>query len=115
MYRPISIRPGETLGDAVFFVRNPDGSPCDLTGCTAKMTVRVFPGDTTAVLDLSTAASTLVINGPSGTVVPSITPSVTASLTPGVYGYDVMLTQTSGQQSSIGSGPFFVIASNVRS
>jgi hypothetical protein len=45
-------------------IENDDGTPVNLTGCGVHMQVRAWPGATTVLLDLSTAASTITITNP---------------------------------------------------
>jgi len=48
--------------------KNDDGSVQNLTGCAAHMQIRAFPLSPVAIVDLSTAAGTMTINGPLGQI-----------------------------------------------
>lgn len=68
---------------------DPNGNPIDLTGCTAKMQLRLQYGDPTAALTLTTGGGGIVIDGPTGTINITATDEQTLVLEPTFYVYDL--------------------------
>lgn len=66
-----------------------------LTGYTARMDIRVKTPDAITILELTTPSNGLFINASIGSIIILITPSQTASMTPGNYVYDLELEETS--------------------
>lgn len=66
----------------VITLENDDGSVINLTGCEAHLQVRAYPESPTTVLDLSTAAGTLSINGSTGQISWDVPATQTAALSP---------------------------------
>jgi hypothetical protein len=79
--------------------RNPDGTPFELVGWTARLEVRPRRGTATALLEGSA-----VVNGPAGTVTVSITADQTSALLPGRYFYDVDLVSPVGEVTRLIDG-----------
>ena len=69
---------------------DPDGNPIDLTGFTARMQLR-RKFDSTAVLTLTTSNGGLVITGPTGNILITVTDEQTEDLESGFYVYDLDL------------------------
>jgi hypothetical protein len=61
---------------------NDDGTLMNLTGCQVHMQVRAFPGSPVVLLDLSTAAGTIKLNGPASQINWDVPGSQTASFQP---------------------------------
>lgn len=70
-------------------------NPVDLTGWSAKMQVRQDVGQA-VVIELSTANSRIALNSPLGNIQLHILAADTAMLTPGLYKYDLELTDETG-------------------
>lgn len=77
-------------------------SPDDFTGASAKMGLRAA-GSTTNALELTTGAGTLTITLPNeiGITVPAAT---MATLTPGPYAFDMVVTYGSGDVETLLAG-----------
>lgn len=84
------------MADVLFFVieqgadwpiqlalKNDDGSVLKLTGCQVRLQVRRNPAATTVLLDLSTQAGTITLNGPAGQINWDVPASQTATFTQG--------------------------------
>jgi hypothetical protein len=87
-----------------FFVVDSAGKPVDISGAAAAMQIRTAIGDPTALVTLTTAGGTLTINGPAGTITPSIDAASTTALTPGTYVYDLKMLDTHGLTSRTHQG-----------
>lgn len=109
----IRVRSGESLSGLVFVVGNPDGTAYDLSGCTARMTVRDRPVSPTALLDLVSPLG-VVIDVALGTIAPYASHTVIAGLTPAVLAYDLFVLFPSGIRLPVAYGLFQVIAANTR-
>ena len=69
-------------------------APIDITGYTAKMQMRSYPNDPTAVLTLTTDEG-ITIDGPTGTITLHATPIQTGAINQGPYDYDIEIYQGS--------------------
>lgn len=87
--------------------RNPDQSPVDNTGYTAKMQVRASKADADAVLTLQTGSG-ITLGGTSGTVTLNASAATTGALTSGTYVYDLELTSGGGNVTRLVEGAFTV-------
>lgn len=83
--------------------KNPDGTPVDLTGFSARMEIRAGqsdnPGALALALDSAPAAGSgaIALGGAAGTITPALTPSQAESLAAGTdYCYDLKLTSGGG-------------------
>jgi len=76
--------------------------PVDLTGYTCKAQVRAESGYA-IILELDTY---ITLNTPTGAIVILIPPSVTLTLPPGIYKYDLFLTDPSGNPTKLLWGQF---------
>lgn len=87
----------------VFTVRNPDGSPLDLSGYTGIAKIRKFPESTTSVsFEVSILPS-------AGQIIVSLANTVTSTLNPGRYYYDVLTIESSnGKKTKIVDGMVLV-------
>lgn len=63
-------------------LQNDDGSLMNLTGCQVHMQVRAFPGSPVVLLDLSTAAGSITLNGPAAQINWDVPGSQTATFQP---------------------------------
>lgn len=87
--------------------RNPDGTPINLTGYTAEMRVAPTKG-ATLVLHPTTANGQIALGGALGTVTITVPASITESLNPGQYAYELDLTSGGGIVTRLVEGPFIV-------
>lgn len=78
-----------------FFILDENCNPVDLTGAAAAMQLSTSYGFP-AVLTLTTANGGLVIGALTGTITPMIPSTVTSTLLPGAYLYDVKLVFANG-------------------
>lgn len=72
-------------------VNNPNGTPFDLTGYSARMMIRPSVSSATVLLEASTANGRVTINAPGGVVMIDVGADVTSLLTfsAGVYDIEV--------------------------
>jgi hypothetical protein len=80
---------------------NPDGTPIDITGWTAKLQVRRSPDLTSAsALTLtSNPAAGLTVDGPNGTVTGRASPTQTAAIAAGRYVFECEITDGTDTES----------------
>ncbi len=75
----------------------PEGSPVDLTGWSARMQVRQGHASTSAVLDLTSLAGSIAVDGTLGTVTVHAIATVTAALPAPFLGvYDLEIASPDG-------------------
>lgn len=88
-----------------FFVTNDNGSSFDLTGFDGESLIKKHYSSATSV------AMNLIINSPesTGSVTLSISNSVTSTMVPGRYVYDVVLTSPAGFKSRVLEGVLTVV------
>lgn len=92
--RRLALEQGAVYRDEIR-LKQSDGTPVDLTGCTARMQIRTLDGR--LLLDLSTPpGSGLVIDGPAGVIHRRITAGQTALLPIDGGLYDLEITPLSG-------------------
>ena len=90
--------------EQVFFQKNTDGSPIDLTGYTGESKIRKFPQS------LTSESFTVGIVSTTGQVTIGMTAPVTALLKAGRHYYDIYLTSSSGVVSRMMEGMAMVTA-----
>lgn len=88
--------------------RNPNGTPVNVTGYSAKMDVRQKASTGHTELSLSTAAGGITLGGVDGTVLLTATATTTNALVSGVYVYDLELTSAGGEVTRLVAGSFTV-------
>jgi hypothetical protein len=86
-----------------------DGTPWNLTGYTATMTVRPFAGSSTTTIVCSTANGRIVLDTGNGRATVTISDDLTAEFTPGRYVYDFVFDSGS-VVTRVLEGVFVVIA-----
>ena len=96
-----TVRQGETFTRAITY-KNPDGTPVNLSGYTARMAVRKREGQ--GVL----ASPSITLGGASGTITPVIAASVTAAMPPGEHEYDLFVVSGGGVAACLLFGRFVV-------
>ena len=94
--------------DRPFTLTDDDGEIDNLTGVAFALQIRASVNDPTALLTLSTADGTIVVDIDTGAVQPRINPSVTAALLPGTYVYDLKALEANGRVRRRRSGFVFV-------
>ena len=87
---------------------NPDGTPINITGASAKMQVRATKTSSNVILEASTTNGRITLGGSAGTVIFNIPASVTSLLSVGQYVYDLNITDSSGNITRLLEGAFFV-------
>jgi hypothetical protein len=94
--------------------QNPDGTPVDLTGCTARMQLRRHAGAATADLDLtSSPAAGITITAEEGQIDVRITAAQTANLS-WSYVYALEVTGPGGYKDRLLQGLLVVAAGIIR-
>jgi len=83
--------------------------PVSLTGYQAKMQVRKTPGSP-VILELSTLNTYITLDQTNGLINLVVPASVTSSLVPGLYKYDLDLTDSNGFVSRFVEGLFEIVA-----
>jgi hypothetical protein len=93
----ITVDQGATFSLVVTW-KNPNGTPIDLTGYTARMQARAkYDSPNPPLFSLtSTPAAGLVLGGVAGTVTITIDAATTAGLVPGQYVYDLEVVSSGG-------------------
>ncbi|WP_347558596.1 hypothetical protein [Robbsia sp. KACC 23696] len=66
--------------ERVFFITNPDDSPVNLRGASARLQIRPYLGSPNVLLDLDSANGSLVIGSVAGSVTCSVLGATTAGL-----------------------------------
>lgn len=81
----------------------PGGVTADLTGATAKLQVRATPSGT-ALLTAATGGGGITLGGTAGTVTVVIPRTTLDDLAPGVYVWDLVVTDSTGADHCILAG-----------
>ena len=99
----LTVNTGTTFSQ-IFTLESADtNSATDLTGFTASAQMRKHPGSSSA-----TDFSTQIINATGGRIRVGLTTSQTASLKPGRFMYDVLITDTSCEVTRVLEGSVLV-------
>ena len=99
----LTVNTGTTFSQ-IFTLESADtNSATDLTGYTASAQMRKHPGSSSA-----TDFSTTIINAASGRIRVGLTTSQTASLKPGRFMYDVLITDAAGEVTRVLEGSVLV-------
>ena len=99
----LTVNTGTTFSQ-IFTLESADtNSATDLTGFTAAAQMRKHPGSSSA-----TNFTTSIINATSGKIRGGLSTSQTASLKPGRFMYDVLITDTSGEVTRVLEGAVLV-------
>lgn len=106
----ILIRRGDNL-NRVFIVKDQDGSVLDLSGWSAKLSVKLNETDSSVLISKSsTDASEIDIHDPTnGKLRVYFVPADTSSLTPRTYVYDLQLTSVAGKVYTTHKSTFSVL------
>jgi hypothetical protein len=104
---PFTLRQGESFGQEIYF-KYEDKSSYPLTGCTAKMDVRTNPGAEAIVKICS--GDGITIDEEEGSIYIEIDKTVTATLKPGSYVYDLFITDGGGIAKPFLAGSFNIAA-----
>ena len=92
---------GQTYNQNFYFKH--DKQPIDLTGCTARAQIRPAPNHETL-----TAEFTVSVSGEEGKVSLALSDTVTAAIIPGVYAWDLKMTEADGTVRYRIAGKFIV-------
>jgi hypothetical protein len=104
---PFTVRQGESFNQEIYF-KYEDTSSYPLTGCTAKMDVRTNPGSE-AIVRIS-SGNGITIDEDEGSIQLEIDKTVTATLKPGSYVYDLFITDGGGIAKPFLTGSFNIAA-----
>ena len=100
----LEIKQGATYQLGLYYVTNA-GAAIDISGYSARMTLRSDYEATTSLLDLtSTPAAGLVITGASGLVTVTITSTQTAALAAGPFVWDIEIVSAGGVVTRMAGG-----------
>jgi hypothetical protein len=100
----LEVKQGATYQLDLYYVTSA-GTAIDLSGYTARMTLRADFEATTALLSLtSSPAAGLVVTGASGLVTVTITNTQTAALTAGPFVYDLEIVSAGGVVTRMAEG-----------
>jgi hypothetical protein len=94
---------GGTNFENTFTLRNPDGTPIDLTGYTGVSKIRKYPKDA-----LNVQSFTVGITSSTGEVTLSMASTITSEIEQGRNYYDIVLTATDGTVSKVLEGTALV-------
>jgi hypothetical protein len=83
---------------------NPDKTPIDLTGCTARMQVREEVESTAVLLELTTENGRIVLGGTAGTVEFDVDPVTTAGITWSGGAWDLEIVHPGGEVTRLAQG-----------
>lgn len=109
----ITCQQGATLKRSITW-RNPNKTPINVTGYTARMHVRSTVDASTTVLELTTENSRITLGGVLGTITLRVEAPITTNLTPAIYVYDLELVSGGGEVDRILEGNFVVKAEVTR-
>jgi hypothetical protein len=100
---PMRIDQGSTYSQ-IIQVNDNNGVARNLTGYTAKMSIRKAITDATTVLDLTSPAGGITINGAAGQLTITITDEQTSAMTWTTGVYDIKITSSGGVAERILEG-----------
>ena len=86
----------------------PNGTPIDLTGCTARMQVRSEVESVTPLLELNTAGGGIALGGAGGTIDLYVSDENTALVTWESGVWDLEITHPSGEVTRLAQGSISV-------
>ena len=87
---------------------NPDRTPIDITGCTARMQVREEVESTAALLELTTENGRIALGGTAGTVDMLVDADTTAAITWSGGGFDLEIMHPGGGVKRLAPGSLCV-------
>ena len=87
---------------------NPDQTPIDLTGCTARMQVREEVESTAVLLELTTENGRIALGGTAGTVELLVDADTTAAITWGGGAWDLEIVHPGGEVTRLAQGSLCV-------
>jgi hypothetical protein len=99
----LEIKQGATYQLGLYYVTSA-GAAIDITGYSARMTLRSDYEATTSLLDLTSPSAGLVITGASGLVTVTITSTQTAALTAGPFVWDIEIVSAGGVVTRMAGG-----------
>ena len=99
----LEIKQGATYQLDLYYVTSA-GTAIDLSGYTARMTLRTDYEATSSLLALTSPSGGLVITGASGLVTVTITATQTAALAAGYFVYDLEIVSAGGVVTRMAEG-----------
>ena len=99
----ISCHIGATLPLEVT-IKDEDGVVVNNTGGSAQFTIRGHVDDSSALVNATSAAGTIVMGGASGKITVTVPAATTASLSPGRGVYDMVWTKADGTVTRVIQG-----------
>lgn len=84
--------------------KDSEGTPIDVTGCSARMQVRPWQESETILLSLTTGNGGIALGGTAGTVSVYATDEATQGLPPGYAVYDIEIETTAGRVTRLLQG-----------
>ena len=95
---------GSTFTFQVQYTEDDEITPIDLTGASAKMQVRDTKGGSKLAFTLTSPLGGITIDGPTGTLNVSITPTQTNKLFYPKSAYDIMMIDSNGNKIKLLEG-----------
>lgn len=109
---PITIYQG-SLWDRTFLFKNPDGTPINLSGYSARMQIRTLPTSLATLIDAQSTGIApnprIVLGGGAGTAQVILPPATTMLLSQPSAFYDLELTPPSGDTEKWLRGPVTIV------
>ena len=99
----ITIEQGADFASS-FTITNANGSAYTLTGASAVAKIKKFPESTTSY------SFSTIITGATSVISLTMTDTVTSTITPGRYFYDILVTNSSGLKTRVIEGMALVTA-----
>tara|TARA_B100000963_G_C22573892_1_gene647436 strand:+ start:748 stop:1098 length:351 start_codon:yes stop_codon:yes gene_type:complete len=104
----LTIEQGATFSLVITY-KDSAGSAINLTGFTARMSLRTFIEDSSAILTLTTENGRIALGGGAGTVTLTVSASDTAALTAGNGVYDLELISSGGVVTRLIEGSYSIV------
>ena len=95
---------GTTFTFQIQYTQDDEVTPIDLTGSSAKLQVRDTKGGSKLAFSLTSPASGITINGPTGTLTIKMTPTQTNKLFYPKSSYDIMVVDSNGNRIKLLEG-----------
>lgn len=99
----LEMKQGKTFGPHTGTIKNPDGTPMDLTGCTLRASMRRNPNDAT-VFNFDVA----VTDAAEGEFTLGMSKTATATISPPKYEWDLELQDSLGRELPVCYGEVIV-------
>ena len=103
----LTIEQGATLSRVLTY-KDSAGSSINLTGFTARMSLRTDIEDSSAILSLTTENGRIALGGGAGTITLTVSASDTAALTAGNGVYDLEIVSSGGVVTRLIEGSYTI-------